>query len=60
MIQAMYAGTPEGMLEWLGPYIQAGARHVVLRVADQDPQHGLNSAAQARELITQQRQEMIP
>ena len=45
MIQAMYAGTPEGMLEWLAPYIQAGARHIVLRVADEDPQRGLKSAA---------------
>jgi alkanesulfonate monooxygenase SsuD/methylene tetrahydromethanopterin reductase-like flavin-dependent oxidoreductase (luciferase family) len=51
MIQAMYAGTPEGLLEWLSPYLQAGARHVVLRVADEDPQRGLQSAAQARELI---------
>jgi alkanesulfonate monooxygenase SsuD/methylene tetrahydromethanopterin reductase-like flavin-dependent oxidoreductase (luciferase family) len=54
MIQAMYAGTPEGMLDWLGPYLQAGARHVVLRVADQDPRRGLKSAARARELIAEQ------
>lgn len=61
MIQAMYAGTPEGILEWLSPYVQAGARHVVLRVADEDPQRGLKSAAQARELIAeQQTQEKMP
>jgi len=61
LIQAMYAGTPEGMLDWLSPYVQAGARHVVLRVADEDPQRGLKSAARARELITeQQTQETIP
>jgi alkanesulfonate monooxygenase SsuD/methylene tetrahydromethanopterin reductase-like flavin-dependent oxidoreductase (luciferase family) len=61
MIQAMYAGTPEGMLDWLAPYIQAGARHIVLRVADEDPERGLQSAAHARELIAeQQTQETIP
>jgi alkanesulfonate monooxygenase SsuD/methylene tetrahydromethanopterin reductase-like flavin-dependent oxidoreductase (luciferase family) len=61
LIQAMYAGTPEGMLEWLSPYVQVGARHVVLRVADEDPQRGLQSAARARELIAeQQTQETIP
>jgi alkanesulfonate monooxygenase SsuD/methylene tetrahydromethanopterin reductase-like flavin-dependent oxidoreductase (luciferase family) len=54
LIQAMYAGTPEGMLDWLGPYVQAGARHVVLRVADEDPQRGLKSAAHAREMIAEQ------
>jgi alkanesulfonate monooxygenase SsuD/methylene tetrahydromethanopterin reductase-like flavin-dependent oxidoreductase (luciferase family) len=61
LIQAMYAGTSEGLLDWLGPYVQAGARHVVLRVADEDPQRGLQSAARARELIAeQQTQERIP
>jgi probable F420-dependent oxidoreductase len=50
-IQAMYAGTPEGMAEWLRSYVQAGARHIVLRVSDEDSERGLESAAQARELI---------
>jgi alkanesulfonate monooxygenase SsuD/methylene tetrahydromethanopterin reductase-like flavin-dependent oxidoreductase (luciferase family) len=54
LIQAMYAGTPEGMLEWLSPYVQAGARHVVLRVAHEDPERGLKSAAKACESILQQ------
>jgi alkanesulfonate monooxygenase SsuD/methylene tetrahydromethanopterin reductase-like flavin-dependent oxidoreductase (luciferase family) len=53
-IQAMYAGTPDGMLDWLGPYLDAGARHVVLRVADEDAERGLESAAHARELIVEQ------
>ena len=53
-IQAMYAGTPEGMLDWLGPYIDAGARHIVLRVADEDAERGLGSAARVRELIVEQ------
>jgi alkanesulfonate monooxygenase SsuD/methylene tetrahydromethanopterin reductase-like flavin-dependent oxidoreductase (luciferase family) len=49
-IQAMYAGTPEGFQEWLGGYVAAGARHVVLRVTDEDPAHGLEQAAEARAL----------
>jgi alkanesulfonate monooxygenase SsuD/methylene tetrahydromethanopterin reductase-like flavin-dependent oxidoreductase (luciferase family) len=52
-IQAMYSGTPEGCEEWLAPYLDAGARHVVLRVADEDPQRGLELAAHARELIVE-------
>lgn len=50
-IQALYAGTPEGMAEWLRSYVHAGARHIVLRVSDEDAERGLESAAQARELI---------
>jgi alkanesulfonate monooxygenase SsuD/methylene tetrahydromethanopterin reductase-like flavin-dependent oxidoreductase (luciferase family) len=53
-IQAIYAGTPQGMLEWITPYIHAGARHIVLRAAEEDPERGLESAAEARELIVQQ------
>jgi hypothetical protein len=60
MIQAMYAGTPEGMLEWLSTYVQAGARHIVLRVADEDPQRGLKSAAKACESILQQQKLLGP
>jgi len=50
-IQAMYAGTPEGMAEWLRAYVRAGARHIVLRVSDEDAERGLGSAGQARGLI---------
>jgi alkanesulfonate monooxygenase SsuD/methylene tetrahydromethanopterin reductase-like flavin-dependent oxidoreductase (luciferase family) len=47
MIQAMYAGTPEGLAEW----IRAGARHIVLRVTDEDAERGLQAAAEGREMI---------
>lgn len=33
-LPAMYAGTPEGLEAHLAPYIEAGTRHVVVRVAD--------------------------
>jgi alkanesulfonate monooxygenase SsuD/methylene tetrahydromethanopterin reductase-like flavin-dependent oxidoreductase (luciferase family) len=49
-IQATYAGTPEGMRDWLEPYLRAGARHVVLRVTDEQAERGLEAAAHAREL----------
>ena len=49
-IQATYAGTPEGMRDWLEPYLGAGARHVVLRVTDEQAERGLEAAAHAREL----------
>jgi alkanesulfonate monooxygenase SsuD/methylene tetrahydromethanopterin reductase-like flavin-dependent oxidoreductase (luciferase family) len=45
-LQAMYAGTPEGLGDHLQPYVDAGVRHVVLRVADQ-PKPGLEAAALA-------------
>ncbi|WP_214322503.1 LLM class flavin-dependent oxidoreductase [Nonomuraea sediminis] len=35
-IQAMYAGTPAGAAFWLGRYIAAGARHLVVRLAVED------------------------
>lgn len=47
-IQAMYAGTPGGLREWLEPYLAAGARHVILRLADEDAARGLQYAAEAR------------
>jgi alkanesulfonate monooxygenase SsuD/methylene tetrahydromethanopterin reductase-like flavin-dependent oxidoreductase (luciferase family) len=50
-IQAMYAGSPEGLGEWLEPYLHAGARHVVLRVADEDAERGLEAAARGSELL---------
>ncbi|MBI2525142.1 MAG: LLM class flavin-dependent oxidoreductase [Candidatus Rokubacteria bacterium] len=31
-----YAGSPEGCLEWLGAFREAGARHIVLRFASAD------------------------
>jgi len=46
-IQAMYAGTTEGLREWLEPYVRAGARHVVLRVSDERAERGLEAAAVA-------------
>ena len=42
------AGTPDGLRDWLGPYLAAGARHVILRVADDEFAHGLEAAAEAR------------
>ncbi|MGW4958633.1 LLM class flavin-dependent oxidoreductase [Nonomuraea sp. NPDC004186] len=35
-IQAMFAGTPEEAANWLNGYIEAGARHVVIRLAVDD------------------------
>ncbi len=49
-VQATYAGTPEGLREWLEAYVHAGARHIVLRVSDEDAERGLDAAAEAGEL----------
>jgi alkanesulfonate monooxygenase SsuD/methylene tetrahydromethanopterin reductase-like flavin-dependent oxidoreductase (luciferase family) len=46
-IQATFAGTPDGLRDWLAPYVAAGARHVILRVADEHPTRGLEAAAEA-------------
>jgi probable F420-dependent oxidoreductase len=35
-IQALFAGTPRQCAEWLGRYVQAGARHIVVRFAVTD------------------------
>ncbi len=48
MLQATYAGTPEGLTAWLTPYVQAGARHIVLRISDEDSARGLEIAGEAR------------
>lgn len=32
-LQASHAGTVESASEWIGKYVEAGARHVVLRLA---------------------------
>jgi alkanesulfonate monooxygenase SsuD/methylene tetrahydromethanopterin reductase-like flavin-dependent oxidoreductase (luciferase family) len=53
-IQAMYAGTPEGLGSWLAPYIDAGARHIVLRVSDEDAGRGLEAAGEAIEMLREQ------
>jgi alkanesulfonate monooxygenase SsuD/methylene tetrahydromethanopterin reductase-like flavin-dependent oxidoreductase (luciferase family) len=51
MIQAMYAGTPEGLVTWLEPYVRAGAGHIVMRVADEDAERGLEAADIGRRLV---------
>jgi alkanesulfonate monooxygenase SsuD/methylene tetrahydromethanopterin reductase-like flavin-dependent oxidoreductase (luciferase family) len=45
-LQAMYAGTPDGLGAYLEPYVRAGLEHVVLRVADA-PERGLEAASRA-------------
>jgi alkanesulfonate monooxygenase SsuD/methylene tetrahydromethanopterin reductase-like flavin-dependent oxidoreductase (luciferase family) len=45
--QAMFAGTEGGLRDWLAPYLDAGVRHVVLRVADDDPRRGLEVLSHA-------------
>ena len=49
-LQATYAGTPQDLGTHLEPYIEAGLRHVVLRVADA-PAPGLEAAATALEQL---------
>jgi alkanesulfonate monooxygenase SsuD/methylene tetrahydromethanopterin reductase-like flavin-dependent oxidoreductase (luciferase family) len=51
MIQASFAGTPEEVRDWLQGYVTAGARHIILRVTDEQAERGLESAAHARELL---------
>jgi alkanesulfonate monooxygenase SsuD/methylene tetrahydromethanopterin reductase-like flavin-dependent oxidoreductase (luciferase family) len=50
-IQASFAGTPEEVRDWLAGYVEAGARHIVLRVTDEQAERGLESAAHARGLL---------
>jgi alkanesulfonate monooxygenase SsuD/methylene tetrahydromethanopterin reductase-like flavin-dependent oxidoreductase (luciferase family) len=45
-LQAMYAGTPQGLPTYLEPYVDAGLEHVILRVAD-TAERGLATAANA-------------
>jgi hypothetical protein len=54
-VQAMYAGTPAGACEWLEGYVSAGARHIVVRVADEQAERGLDAAAEVRELLAAER-----
>lgn len=44
-IQASFAGSPEHCLDWLGRYLDAGARHVVLRIGAAAPRPQLDLAA---------------
>jgi hypothetical protein len=46
-LQALYAGTPEGLREHLAPYRAAGAEHVILRPADDDHRRGLEALHRA-------------
>jgi alkanesulfonate monooxygenase SsuD/methylene tetrahydromethanopterin reductase-like flavin-dependent oxidoreductase (luciferase family) len=50
-IQATYAGSADGVRQWLERYVQAGARHIVLRAANDDFRSGLHEAARARDLL---------
>jgi Luciferase-like monooxygenase len=50
-LQATYAGSADGVRQWLQGYVQAGARHIVLRAANHDFQQGLREAARARDLL---------
>jgi alkanesulfonate monooxygenase SsuD/methylene tetrahydromethanopterin reductase-like flavin-dependent oxidoreductase (luciferase family) len=50
-IQATFAGTPEEVGDWLQAYVHAGARHIVLRVADEQAERGLRAAARTLELV---------
>jgi alkanesulfonate monooxygenase SsuD/methylene tetrahydromethanopterin reductase-like flavin-dependent oxidoreductase (luciferase family) len=50
-IQALHAGTAESIAEWLAAYVRAGARHVVLRIADEQPERGLEAAAAAIQMV---------
>ncbi len=59
MIQAMYAGSPEGLIGWLDPYVRAGARHIVLRVCDEEPERGLRSAGDAKEAVSKALDDLV-
>jgi hypothetical protein len=50
-LQAMYAGTADGLNAYLKPYLDAGLEHVVLRVADA-PERGLEAAARAVRMLS--------
>lgn len=39
--QAMFAGSPADTVAWLGRYVAAGARHIVVRLAVDDHAHAL-------------------
>jgi alkanesulfonate monooxygenase SsuD/methylene tetrahydromethanopterin reductase-like flavin-dependent oxidoreductase (luciferase family) len=45
-IQAYGWGTAEDCAEWLGGYVRAGARHIVIRIGSFDPQPQLQEIAE--------------
>ncbi|WP_433147218.1 LLM class flavin-dependent oxidoreductase [Actinomadura nitritigenes] len=52
-IQAMFAGTPEDAAAWLTRYIEAGARHIVVRFATGDHEAALEEfAGRVRPLVS--------
>ena len=44
-LQAFRAGTARDCADWLGQYVQAGARHLILRVGSLDPHPGMLAEA---------------
>ncbi|MBW8481889.1 LLM class flavin-dependent oxidoreductase [Actinomadura parmotrematis] len=51
-VQAMFAGTPEDAAAWLARYIEAGARHIVVRFATGDHEAALAEfAGRVRPLV---------
>jgi alkanesulfonate monooxygenase SsuD/methylene tetrahydromethanopterin reductase-like flavin-dependent oxidoreductase (luciferase family) len=46
-VQAVYSGTAEECAEWLASYVQAGARHIVIRIGAPDPGSRLKELAAA-------------
>lgn len=50
-LPATNAGTAEGAAGWISSYLDAGARHVVLRPADENSEGGLEAAADVRERL---------
>ncbi|WP_433466649.1 LLM class flavin-dependent oxidoreductase [Spirillospora sp. CA-128828] len=44
-IQAMFAGTAQDAADWLNGYVEAGARHLVIRLATDDHDAGLEEFA---------------
>ncbi|MDL4821019.1 LLM class flavin-dependent oxidoreductase [Actinomadura opuntiae] len=51
-IQAMFAGTPDDAAAWLNRYVEAGARHIVVRFATDDYETALEQfAGRVRPLV---------
>ncbi len=45
-VQAVFAGTPRAAADWLSGYAEAGARHIVIRLATEDHDRGLTEFAE--------------
>ncbi len=45
-IQAYGWGSAESCAEWLGAYVRAGARHLVIRIGSLDPEPQLKEIAE--------------